>query len=170
MIEVKNLTKSYRDLVAVDDLTFKVEKGEILGFLGPNGAGKSTTLRVLYTVLRPDAGSATVDGIDVIRDRNALYRERPDGRIENVYNVKILNKDREAHEFRIGASGLPGVEVDYIGPTVWVAPGAVQSVPVRIRVPRGELQGGSDILLSIEAVDDPHLTASGQARFIAPTD
>ena len=64
-----------------------------------------------------------VVGVDVIRDRNALFRERSDGRIENVYNVKILNKDREAHEFRIAGSGLEGLEVDYAGPTVWVGPG-----------------------------------------------
>ncbi|MCM2312124.1 MAG: cytochrome c oxidase accessory protein CcoG [Steroidobacteraceae bacterium] len=111
-----------------------------------------------------------VVGMDVIRDRNALYRERPDGRIENVYIVKILNKDREPHEFRILGKGLDGLEVDYLGPTVWVAPGAVQSVPVRIRVPRGAVQGGTDVVVSIEATDRPDLTASGKARFIAPTD
>jgi polyferredoxin len=129
-----------------------------------------TLLALLVTGFAVTLSGRNVVGIDVIRDRNALYRERPDGRIENVYNVKILTKDREAHEFRITASGLAGIETDYIGPTVWVAQGAVQSVPVRIRVPRGELQGGADVILSIEAVDDPQLTASGQARFIAPTD
>ncbi|HNR23333.1 MAG TPA: FixG Ig-like domain-containing protein, partial [Steroidobacteraceae bacterium] len=109
-------------------------------------------------------------GVDVIRDRNALYRERSDGRIENVYNVKVLNKDRDAHEFRISATGVEGLEVDYVGPTVYVAPGAVQSVPVRIRVPRSALQGGTDLVVSIEAVGRPDLAASGKARFIAPTD
>ena len=111
-----------------------------------------------------------VVGVDVIRDRNALFRERPDGRIENVYNVKLLNKDHEAHEFRISASGIDGLEVDYAGPTVYVGPGAVQSVPVRIRVPRGAIQGGTDVVVGIEAVGRPELTASGKARFIAPTD
>jgi cytochrome c oxidase accessory protein FixG len=114
--------------------------------------------------------SRDVVGVDVLRDRNALFRERPDGRIENVYNVKILNKDREPHEFRITGSGLEGLEVDYAGPTVWVAAGAVQSVPVRIRVPRNAVQGGTDLVFSIEATGRPDLTASGKARFIAPTD
>ena len=114
--------------------------------------------------------SRNVVGLDVIRDRNALFRERPDGRIENVYTVKILNKDREGHEFRITGAGLEGLEVDYAGPTVWVGPGAVQGVPVRIRVPRGSVQGGTDLVFSIEAVNRPELKASGKARFIAPTD
>jgi len=84
----------------------------------------ATLLAVLVAGFAVTLSGRNVVGIDVIRDRNALYRERPDGRIENVYNVKILNKDREAHEFRITASGLTGVEADYMGPTVWVAPGA----------------------------------------------
>jgi cytochrome c oxidase accessory protein FixG len=109
-------------------------------------------------------------GVDVLRDRNALYRERPDGSVENVYNVKILNKDRDAHDFRIIGSGLPGLQVAYAGPTVWVGPGQVQGVPVRIRIPRGELQGGADIQVEIQATDQPRLRAGGKARFIAPTD
>jgi ABC-2 type transport system ATP-binding protein len=65
MIDVKNLTKRYRDLVAVDDLSFTVGKGEIVGFLGPNGAGKSTTMRVLTGFIPPTAGQVTVAGFDV---------------------------------------------------------------------------------------------------------
>ena len=61
----------------------------------------ATLLAVLVAGFAVTLSGRNVVGIDVIRDRNALYRERPDGRIENVYNVKILNKDREAHEFRI---------------------------------------------------------------------
>ena len=108
-------------------------------------------------------------GVDVLRDRNALFRERSDGLIENVYNIKILNKDDSEHEFRITASGLPGLVVDYAGPTVWVGAGAVQGVPVRIRVPRDQVAGGADIEVAIEATDRPDLTARGKARFIAPT-
>jgi cytochrome c oxidase accessory protein FixG len=109
-------------------------------------------------------------GIDVMRDRNALYRERPDETVENVYNVKILNKDSQAHEFTISGSGLPGLRVDYQGPTVWVGAGQVQGVPVRIRIPEDALEGGADIQVSIEATDQPELRASGKARFLAPTD
>ena len=65
MIEVSHLVKSYRDLKAVSDVTFKVEKGEILGFLGPNGAGKTTTMRMITGVLPPTSGSVQVAGFDV---------------------------------------------------------------------------------------------------------
>ena len=65
MIEVSHLVKSYRDLKAVQDVTFKVEKGEILGFLGPNGAGKTTTMRMITGVLPPSSGSVKVAGFDV---------------------------------------------------------------------------------------------------------
>jgi ABC-2 type transport system ATP-binding protein len=65
MIEVKNLTKRYRDRAAVDDLSFELKEGEILGFLGPNGAGKTTTMRILAGFLPATAGSAKVAGFDV---------------------------------------------------------------------------------------------------------
>jgi ABC-2 type transport system ATP-binding protein len=65
MIEVTELTKRYRDLVAVDRLTFTVGKGEIVGFLGPNGAGKSTTMRILTGFLAATSGTAKVAGFDV---------------------------------------------------------------------------------------------------------
>lgn len=65
MIEVKNLTKRYRDRLAIDHLSFTVEAGEILGFLGPNGAGKSTTMKILTGFLPPSEGSAKVAGFDV---------------------------------------------------------------------------------------------------------
>jgi len=65
MIEVTDLTKRYRDLVAVDSLSFKVEKGEIVGFLGPNGAGKSTTMRILTGFMPASGGVAKNAGFDV---------------------------------------------------------------------------------------------------------
>ncbi|NVI99703.1 ABC transporter ATP-binding protein [Myxococcus sp. AM009] len=65
MIEVQHLTKRYRERVAVDDLTFQVEAGEILGFLGPNGAGKSTTMKILTGFLPPSEGVVRVGGHDV---------------------------------------------------------------------------------------------------------
>jgi cytochrome c oxidase accessory protein FixG len=110
-----------------------------------------------------------VVGVDVLRDRNALFRERADGLIENVYNVKLLNKDGVEHQFTITASGLPGLEVDYGAATVRVGPGEVQSVPVRVRVPRTELQGGADIQFTVRTDGERPLEASGKARFIAPT-
>ncbi|TAK53886.1 MAG: ATP-binding cassette domain-containing protein [Gammaproteobacteria bacterium] len=66
MIRVAGLTRSFGAVRAITDVSFTAADGRITGLLGPNGAGKSTTLRVLYTVLRPDAGSAVVDDIDVV--------------------------------------------------------------------------------------------------------
>ncbi|MGA2273503.1 MAG: ATP-binding cassette domain-containing protein [Bryobacteraceae bacterium] len=65
MIKVEGLTKRYARTVAVDNISFEVEKGQIVGFLGPNGAGKTTTMRVLTCFLPPTAGTATVAGYDV---------------------------------------------------------------------------------------------------------
>jgi ABC-2 type transport system ATP-binding protein len=65
MIEVSRLTKKYGELRAIDEISFKVEAGEILGFLGPNGAGKTTTMRILTGYLPPSSGTAKVSGYDV---------------------------------------------------------------------------------------------------------
>ena len=88
MIDVSNLTKAYPGILAVDDLSFKVEKGEIVGFLGPNGSGKTTTMRILSCFLAPTSGSARLAGFDVVEqsmdvrrrvgylpESNALYTE-----------------------------------------------------------------------------------------------
>ena len=68
MIEAKSLCKSYGAFKAVDDLSFTVEAGQVLGFLGPNGAGKSTTMKMLTGFLTPTSGTATINGIDVVED------------------------------------------------------------------------------------------------------
>jgi ABC-type multidrug transport system ATPase subunit len=68
MIKTQNLTKSYDGLLAVDDLSFTVEPGEVLGFLGPNGAGKSTTMRMLAGFITPTSGTGSICGHDVATD------------------------------------------------------------------------------------------------------
>jgi ABC-2 type transport system ATP-binding protein len=65
MIKTQNLTKNYDGMLAVDDLTFSVEPGEVLGFLGPNGAGKSTTMRMIAGFITPSGGTASICGHDV---------------------------------------------------------------------------------------------------------
>lgn len=74
IIEVKNLTKKYGSLIAVDDISFAVRKGEIFGFLGPNGAGKSTTISILATLLKFDSGEAIVNNFDVAARRNEVRK------------------------------------------------------------------------------------------------
>ena len=75
MIEASNLHKRFGDVVAVRDVSMTAQDGRITGLLGPNGAGKSTTLRMLYTVLTPDSGSARINGIDAISDPLAARRQ-----------------------------------------------------------------------------------------------
>jgi ABC-2 type transport system ATP-binding protein len=73
-IEVRTLTRRFGAFVAVNDLTFDVQEGEIFGFLGSNGAGKSTTIRMLCGLLQPTSGTARVGGVDVSRDPEAVKR------------------------------------------------------------------------------------------------
>jgi sodium transport system ATP-binding protein len=72
VIEITGLHKQFGAVVAVDDVSFRAEDGQITGLLGPNGAGKTTTLRALSTLVRPDRGTITVDGFDVVADPFAV--------------------------------------------------------------------------------------------------
>jgi ABC-2 type transport system ATP-binding protein len=74
MIETKNLTKNYGELVAVSDLNLNIEEGDIFGFIGPNGAGKTTTMRILVTLLEPTRGQAFVNGLDVAKHGKEVRR------------------------------------------------------------------------------------------------
>ena len=107
-------------------------------------------------------------GLDVMRDRNALYRTLPDGSIENVYLVRILNKDTAVHRFVVSASGLPGLSVDTDRSQHEIAAGEVYSLPVRVRAPAGAAQGSHEVTLQAAAIDAPRLKAERAARFFAP--
>ena len=74
MIEVKNLRRCFGPVVAVDDISFTAQKGEVLGFLGPNGAGKSTAMKMLACFLTPDGGTASIGGHDIITDPVGVRR------------------------------------------------------------------------------------------------
>jgi ABC-2 type transport system ATP-binding protein len=73
-IEVRNLSKCFGEFVAVDDLSFQIARGSIVGFLGPNGAGKTTTLRMLLGLVEPTAGTATIDGQPYVQTAEPLRR------------------------------------------------------------------------------------------------
>ena len=74
IIEARGLVKKYGDVIALDGLDLSVPEGTVYGLLGPNGAGKTTTVRILTTLLLPDSGTATVDGLDVVKKPNAVRR------------------------------------------------------------------------------------------------
>lgn len=84
IIQVKNLTKDFRDIKAVNDLSFTVEEGQVYGFLGQNGAGKSTTIRMLLTLIKPTSGEIEIFGLNLKNHRKEILRqvgaiiERPD--------------------------------------------------------------------------------------------
>lgn len=84
VIQVKHLTKDFKDLKAVNDLSFTVEAGQVYGFLGQNGAGKSTTIRMLLTLIKPSSGEIEIFGLNLLKHRNEILRqvgaiiERPD--------------------------------------------------------------------------------------------
>lgn len=72
MIEIKNLSKKFKNVIAVNNISFNVSDGEIVGLLGENGAGKTTTLRLLATMLKPTNGTALIDGFDIIKEPNKV--------------------------------------------------------------------------------------------------
>ena len=74
IITVNNLTKRFKDLAAVNSISFSVKKGEIFAFLGPNGAGKTTTIKMLITLLAPTEGEADIDGHNIVRDPAEVRR------------------------------------------------------------------------------------------------
>jgi len=109
MIEVRGISKSFGAMRALDDVSFKLDRGEILGFLGPNGAGKSTTMKIITTFLAADQGQVTVDGIDVL-ERPLDVRRRIGYLPENV----PLYLDMNVHEYLtfVGqARGLSAVQL-----------------------------------------------------------
>ncbi|SPF33774.1 ABC transporter related [Syntrophobacter sp. SbD1] len=104
MIEAEGLTKFYGSIGAIRNVSFQIEKGEVVGFLGPNGAGKSTTIRILTCYMPPSSGSARVDGLDVIE--NSLQIRQ---RIGYVPESVPLYKDLTVSRFLRFAAGCKGV-------------------------------------------------------------
>ncbi|MBQ8525859.1 MAG: ATP-binding cassette domain-containing protein [Clostridia bacterium] len=111
MIEIKNLTKSYGKSKALDDVSFTVNSGEILGFLGPNGAGKSTTMNIITGYISATSGTVTINGYDNIENSNECKKavgylpEQPplymdmtvDEYLDFVYDIKKASQPRKEH-------------------------------------------------------------------------
>jgi cytochrome c oxidase accessory protein FixG len=108
--------------------------------------------------------------LDVLRDRNALYRELQDGRIENIYTVRVINKDTRTHEFALSVSNLPGATIDSDNAHYEVAGGDVRSIAVRVRTSEHAVSGGNNIVLMVTAIDAPGINAKVNARFFAPSE
>jgi len=104
---------------------------------------------------------------DLIRDRNALYRELPDGQIENVYTLKITNMDNQPHQYQLAASNHPDVSFDLARP-LQLAAGETAGFSVRIRMPRDAGQGAQDLLLEINSSDNPGIHKTLKATVLLP--
>lgn len=103
-IRVSDLTKTFKNLMAVNRVSFTVSKGEIFGFLGPNGAGKTTTIKIMATLLRPSAGEALVNGFDVVRQAPHVRRS-----IGMVFQDPSLDERLTAEENMLFHAVLYGV-------------------------------------------------------------
>ncbi|MDJ0910248.1 MAG: ATP-binding cassette domain-containing protein [Woeseiaceae bacterium] len=110
MIKVHNIHKSFGDVKAVRGVSFDAPDGKITGLLGPNGAGKSTTLRVLYTVLKPDEGSASIDGHDVVSA--SLEARRRTGALPHGSGLYPQLTARENIAYFAKLCGLNAAEID----------------------------------------------------------
>ncbi len=113
MIQVDNLTKYFGPVLAVDDISFRVERGDIVGFLGPNGAGKTTTIRILTSFLPATSGIARVGGHDVMMESMDVRRHigylpesvpiYPEMRVDEylLYRAKLKEVERKRRQQRI---------------------------------------------------------------------
>lgn len=110
MISVKNLSKSFGDFCAVDDVSFTVQPGEILGFLGPNGAGKSTTMKMLTGFLNPSSGAVNVMGFDVAK--NPVQAKRELGYLPEGAPAYADMTVKASLEFVGKVRGFSGAELD----------------------------------------------------------
>src|ERR1700742_3697489 len=104
IIKVEGLTKRYARTVAVDNISFEVEKGQIVGFLGPNGAGKTTTMRVLTCFLPPTSGTANVAGYDVLEQPMEVKK-----RIGYLPETPPLYPEMEVREYLEFVGRIKGV-------------------------------------------------------------
>ena len=105
MIDVKNISKKYTDTFAVHDISFHVNKGEILGFLGPNGAGKTTTMRILTCFMPPTSGTATIAGFDIFK--NSLDVRGVVGYLPENVPIYQDMRVREFLDYRACLKGVP---------------------------------------------------------------
>lgn len=106
--------------------------------------------------------------LDVIRDRNALYREVHGERIENTYSLKVINLDDKPHAYRLAVSGMPGLELTAPAEPITVASGSVSNIPARLEAPVTAAGGVHRIVLTLTALDAPRIEVHEKTRFIGP--
>ncbi len=129
----------------------------------------ATVLLAIMALFAWSVMTRTPLGLDVIRDRNQLYRETSEGLIENVYILKILNMDNVAHTYTLKVSGIEGLRLHLDMPEIRVAGGGVMELPVRLQVEEGDLDMRStEISFELVADGNSALTVVEEARFLGP--
>jgi polyferredoxin len=129
----------------------------------------ATILIALISILVGSLITRTPLILDVIRDRNTLYREASGDVIENIYTLKVINQHNADREFDIDVSGIEGIALDGVPSPLVVPGGEVLSLPVRVRAHRDNAYGIIDIEFSITAIDDPGVAVREDSRFLGPT-
>ncbi len=142
--------------------------GRASKILRPRTLVYATLLSLIFGVGLTALLTRNTVGLDVIRDRGALYRETSHDEIENVYFLRIINKDQHAHTYRLEVEGLEGVHLDGKSLSWRVDGGEVYSVAVRVEEPLKSVHGGHDIHFILTDADQPSRRVREKARFIAP--
>jgi len=149
--------------------TLRAVEGGQGRILRPRVVAYSALMVVISAALAVSLALRVPLGLDVLRDRNTPYRETRDGRIENVYRLKVLNMDQRPRSYALRAFGPAGIEADYDAAELRLEAGQVRDVPVRLRVPPGSLRERStEVELELAAVDDPRIAVRERARFLGP--
>jgi len=144
-------------------------QGETTHVLRPRMFVYAGLLTVLMVALITSMATRTPIILDVLRDRNTLYRELPGDVIENSYTVKVINQSNSQRSFRLSVDGVPGLTLDGVADQIVVAGGDVLSLPIRARTARDNAYGIMNITFSVAAVDDESASVTEDSRFLAPT-
>jgi len=150
--------------------TQNVQDGKRLRVLRPRTLIYGGVLLSLFVTFVISLAGREMLRVDVIRDRNGMYRETSNGLIENVYTLKILNKYEQQHALKVVVDGLPGVSVETDPPSLVVEPESMMAVITRVQVPVDRVEGGGhDIRFRVEGQAEG-LSAERKSRFIAPSE
>jgi cytochrome c oxidase accessory protein FixG len=156
-----------RDLIRYTTENSALGKGQKI--LRPRIIVYAAILLMLSGMLVTHISQRVALDLDVIRDRNSLYRETRDGLIENVYTLKILNMDSRPHQYELRADGVPGLRLVVDQPSIEVAAGSVAQLVVRLQADEFDLEARSvTVRFHLQAREENHLKAVEEARFVGP--
>ncbi|MEM7282267.1 MAG: cytochrome c oxidase accessory protein CcoG, partial [Pseudomonadota bacterium] len=148
--------------------TENIESGRLSKVFRPRVAVYAAVLAVFISILGVALITRTPIILDVLRDRNALYREIPGGVIENVYTLRVVNMDTRPHKIEITVEGIPGVSLDLDDDSLGIPAGAVRSFAARIRVPESEISDEIQKITVALSTDDNRYELHESTVFIGP--